>query len=150
MKKSPFAFHQHLTFFRKNRIQIARLKETLAKLCADFHQVPKKIDIIFVNDEELLQMNRDFLAHDYYTDIITFDLSESASTLQGELYISCDRVSDNALNLQCPVHDEIIRVCIHGVLHLCGMDDGTAEEKNAMRQAENKYIQFYKEIERNA
>lgn len=143
MKKTVVAFHQHLPFFRKHKVHVNALRQTLNHVCADFGRDLVQLDIIFVDDEELLMMNREFLQHDYYTDIITFDLSDDTQAIQGELYISTDRVIDNANTIGSSTTDEIIRVCIHGLLHLCGMNDSTESEKSAMRDAENKYIQFH-------
>jgi len=146
MKNIAVQFHQHLPFFRKHKVQAGTLRKTLLHVCTDFQRELAQLDIIFVDDEELLLMNRDFLQHDYYTDIITFDLSEDLRSIQGELYVSRDRVLENALSLGSSSMDEILRVCIHGLLHLCGMNDSSEAEKLAMRDAENTYIQFYKNL----
>lgn len=143
MSIRSFAFHNHNSLFRKNNIRANQLRTTLLSVCIDFQKQVKNIDIIFVDDETLLQMNRDYLQHDYYTDIITFDLTEEQTHIQGELYISQERLTDNAAQLSCTLHDEILRVCIHGVLHLCGMDDASENEKLSMRQKENQYILQY-------
>ena len=95
-----------------------------------------EVTVIFCSDEYLLNMNREHLDHDYYTDIITFDYSEG-DTVSGDLFISVDRVRDNAMNIGVSFQDEVHRVCIHGVLHLCGLKDKTDEEELAMRVAEN-------------
>lgn len=147
MKNIAVKFHQHLPFFRKHKVQVGTLRKTLLQVCTDFKRDLAQLDIIFVDDEELLLMNRDFLQHDYYTDIITFDLSDDLRSIQGELYISKDRVLDNALSLGSSSRDEILRVCIHGLLHLCGMNDSSEAEKLAMRDAENTYIQFYNNLD---
>ncbi|MFY7848437.1 MAG: rRNA maturation RNase YbeY [Bacteroidia bacterium] len=147
MKNIAVQFHQHLPFFRKHKVQAGTLRKTLLHVCTDFQRELAQLDIIFVDDEELLLMNRDFLQHDYYTDIITFDLSEDLRSIQGELYVSRDRVLENALSLGSSSMDEILRVCIHGLLHLCGMNDSSEAEKLAMRDAENTYIQFYKNLD---
>lgn len=147
MKNISVDFHQHLPFFRKHKVQVGTLRKTLLQVCTDFKRDLAQLDIIFVDDEELLLMNRDYLQHDYYTDIITFDLSDDLRRIQGELYISRDRVLENALSLGSSSRDEILRVCIHGLLHLCGMNDNSEAEKLAMRDAENTYIQFYKNLD---
>ncbi len=94
-------------------------------------------DLVFVfcSDEFLLNMNREYLQHDYYTDIITFDYSEGGK-LAGEMYISYDRIIDNAKDLKVRELDELHRVIIHGVLHLCGYKDKTKKEEEKMRKAE--------------
>jgi probable rRNA maturation factor len=146
MKKPSVAFHQHLPFFRKHQIRVPKLRDTLEKVASDFNMELENLEIIFVEDEELLQMNREYLQHDYYTDIITFDLSDTTCTVNGELYISRERIIDNALSLGTTISDEILRVCIHGLLHLCGLNDASEEEKLEMRSAENTYIRFYKSL----
>lgn len=103
----------------------------------------EELRYIFCSDEYLLQINRDFLRHDYYTDIITFDLSEKGKGITGEIYISIDRVKDNARVHQTSFREEILRVIFHGALHLCGYKDKTASQTKLMRQKEEEYIQLY-------
>jgi len=100
---------------------------------------------VFVNDEELLEMNRDFLAHDYYTDIITFDLSEIEGEIEGEIYISRDRVRENADNAKVTIEDEFCRVIAHGLLHLCGLKDKSKEEQVLMRESEDAFIKQFQQ-----
>ncbi len=102
------------------------------------------VNLIFVSDEKLLEMNQQFLQHDYFTDIITFDYSED-SVLNGELYISIDRVSENGLKMD-GYDNELKRVCVHGILHLCGYGDKSEEEITEIRAKENFYI--YKFVSR--
>ena len=101
-----------------------------------------EISVVFCNDERLLKMNQEFLDHDYYTDIITFDYTED-DTVSGDLFISIDRVLDNANILGVVYDEELKRVCVHGVLHLCGYKDKTEEEEQNMRFLENKYLGRY-------
>jgi probable rRNA maturation factor len=101
------------------------------------------LNYIFCTDEFLLQVNLDFLQHDYYTDIITFDLSESAKLVSGEIYISVDRVRENAQTNGVSFTEELHRVIFHGALHLCGYKDKKPPEIKAMRQAEDKYLALY-------
>ena len=96
---------------------------------------------IFCSDEFLLNMNKEYLQHDYYTDIITFDYSDNGR-VAGEMYISHDRVLDNAKNLNISELDELHRVIIHGVLHLCGYKDKTKKEEILMRFAEDKALKM--------
>lgn len=100
---------------------------------------------VFCSDEYLLKINRDFLQHDFYTDIVTFELSESKDTIEGEVYVSLDRVMDNAKTLNIPLKDEILRVLFHGALHLCGYKDKKDAEIKKMRQKEDQYMALYKE-----
>ena len=98
-----------------------------------------EITIIFCTDEELLELNRQHLSHDYFTDIITFNYNEE-STISGDLFVSTDRILDNAKQLEVPFTEELHRVCYHGVLHLVGYNDKTAEECLVMRAKENFYL----------
>jgi rRNA maturation RNase YbeY len=100
------------------------------------------INVIFCSDEYLLKMNIDFLQHDFYTDIITFDYCED-SIVCGDLFISIDRVVDNAEKLSTDYTEELKRVCVHGVLHLCGYNDKSSEEENQMRLKEDFYLKKY-------
>ena len=97
------------------------------------------ISIIFVSDSYLLEMNQKYLNHDYYTDIITFDYCDM-NIVSGDLFISVDRVQENAETFDVDVLTELHRVMIHGVLHLCGYKDKTEEEERNMRELENKYL----------
>jgi probable rRNA maturation factor len=101
------------------------------------------LNYIFCSDEYLLQVNRDFLQHDYYTDIITFDLSETPQAVTGEIYISVDRVRENAQTNEVSFTEELHRVIFHGALHLCGYKDKKPAEVKAMRAAEDKYLALY-------
>ena len=105
------------------------------------------LDIIFCSDEYLLNINNKHLQHDYYTDIITFDLSDPNSTqTTGELYISIDRVKDNALSLQAKFSIELLRVVFHGALHLCGFKDKTPTDIKRMREKEDEYLNLYLKV----
>jgi len=97
------------------------------------------VTLIFCTDEELLAINKEHLAHDYYTDIITFNYNTD-SLISGDLFVSVDRVTDNAMQLGVSLEEELHRVCFHGVLHLLGYNDKTPNEIDAMRQKENFYL----------
>ncbi len=101
------------------------------------------ITYIFCSDEFLLQMNRDFLQHDYYTDIITFGLSDKGQPIEAELYISLDRVKDNAKTHNTTQTNETLRVIFHGALHLCGYKDKKKSEITIMRQKEDQYLRLF-------
>ncbi len=102
-----------------------------------------EISIIFCSDEHLLQMNKEYLQHDYYTDIITFDYTEE-NLVSGDLFISVDRVEDNANEFDSPFQDELHRVCIHGLLHLCGYKDKSEKDEELMRSKENEMLMLRK------
>ncbi len=103
----------------------------------------ESLTFIFCTDEYLLEINRSYLKHDYYTDIITFDLSENISSCIGELYISIDRVKDNANTHAADTNTELHRVIFHGILHLCGYGDKSEQEIVIMRRKENYYLRQY-------
>ena len=98
----------------------------------------------FCGDERILQTNQDFLDHDYYTDIITFDESE-VDRIAGDMLISLDTVRSNAEQLGTDYAEELHRVIIHGVLHLCGLNDKTDEDEERMRQAEEAALSLLRE-----
>ena len=100
---------------------------------------------ILCDDDFLLKINRQFLKHDYYTDIIPFDYTEDG-IIAGDLFISIDRVRDNATALQVSEHEELMRVMIHGVLHLLGLKDKSDEEAKQMRKAEEECLELLKEM----
>lgn len=100
---------------------------------------PGEINYIFCDDEYLLQVNRDYLQHDYYTDIITFDYVKG-NTISGDIFVSLPRISDNASTLSKNFEDELHRVLAHGILHLCGYKDKTEEEEKEMRSKEDFYL----------
>ena len=95
-----------------------------------------EIGYLFCNDEKILEVNREYLQHDYYTDIITFDYSED-DTINGDLVISLDTVKSNAELFSKPYEEELYRVIIHGILHLCGINDKGPGEREKMEAAEN-------------
>ena len=102
------------------------------------------LNCIFCSDEFLLEINRRYLQHNYYTDIITFDLSENSNSIQAEIYISSDRIKDNSRRLGITIKSEIHRIIFHGVLHLCGYKDKKKKEKKQMRAKEDYYLKNYK------
>jgi len=111
-----------------------------------FRKEKKKIqslNYVFCTDEELLQINRQYLDHDYYTDIVSFELSEKKKPVEGDIYISIDRIRDNALTLKEPLYRELHRVIFHGALHLCGYKDKTKSQSREMRNKEEEYLFRY-------
>lgn len=98
------------------------------------------LNYIFCSDDYVLQVNRDYLQHDYYTDIITFDQSEEEGKIEGDIFISVDRVTDNAGQLGVLPEQEMRRVLAHGLLHLCGFGDKTEEEVAQMRAKEEEWL----------
>ena len=115
------------------------LFEWYSNVCEVEGKVLGDLSLIFCSDEHLLEMNKEYLQHDYYTDIITFDYSED-SLVSGDLFISVDRVQDNADEFDVLFQDELHRVCVHGLLHLCGYKDKSDEDEAMMRQKENEML----------
>lgn len=99
-----------------------------------------EINYIFCDDEYLLKVNQDYLQHDYYTDIITFDYVKG-NTISGDIFVSLERIKDNAEMLGKPYPSEFRRVVAHGVLHLCGYKDKSPEDEKLMRKKEDFYIE---------
>lgn len=97
------------------------------------------VSVIFCSDDYLLEMNKEHLQHDYYTDIITFDYTD-AGVVSGDLFISLDRVTDNANQLAVAFFDELCRVCVHGLLHLCGYKDKSDADEKRMRSKEDEML----------
>lgn len=121
-----------------------RLKSFLASTAESSKRPLGSLNIIFCSDEHLLGINRDFLQHDYYTDIITFDLSASSKApLEAELYISVDRVKENATTLGQPFYRELHRVIFHGLLHLLGYKDKQKKDQALMRKMEERLLGEY-------
>jgi rRNA maturation RNase YbeY len=103
----------------------------------------QSLQYVFCSDQYLLNINKTFLNHDYYTDIISFDLSETKAVLIGEVYISVDRVKDNSITHQTAFTEEILRVIFHGALHFCGFKDKKPADAKEMRAQENKWLKSY-------
>lgn len=101
-----------------------------------------KINYIFLSDEGLLKVNRDFLQHDYYTDIITFDYVKG-NTISADIFVSLPRISENAIVLIKDFNSELHRVLAHGLLHLCGYNDKSDSEKIEMRSKEDFYLTLF-------
>jgi len=104
-----------------------------------FHKRPGDITYIFCSDEEILRINKSYLNHDYYTDIITFDYSEG-NIISGDLFIAIETVKTNSEKFNTEYDEELRRVMIHGILHLCGYDDKTTTEKKIMRTKEDEAL----------
>lgn len=115
------------------------LTNWISKVCTSENHEFGDISLIFCSDDYLLDMNRTHLDHDYYTDIITFDYTEN-QFVSGDLFISVDRVRDNASDFNVSFEHELHRVIIHGVLHLCGFKDKSDDEEKLMRTKENNAL----------
>ena len=109
----------------------------IKKVAASYGRKVGEIGYLFVDDEKILEVNNEYLGHDYYTDIITFDYDED-DIISGDLVISLDTVRSNAELFSKPYEEELFRVIIHGILHLCGINDKGPGEREIMEQEENK------------
>ncbi len=107
------------------------IKKFLGKVITDENKITGDLVFVLTSDETLLEINRKFLKHDYYTDVISFDYSVER-TVNGEIYMSIDSVKGNAVRFKAGLKEELLRVMIHGVLHLCGYRDDNKEERDKM------------------
>jgi probable rRNA maturation factor len=120
-----------------------RLKLSIERLFVQKKRKLGSLSYIFCSDKHLLSINNEFLKHDFYTDVITFDLSPIKTETEGEVYISIDRIKDNAKKEGVSFKEELHRVIFHGALHLCGYKDKKKKEALIMRSMENKYLKLY-------
>lgn len=125
-----------------------KLKQFIIYQCKREGKEIEHINYIFCDDAYLLQVNQDFLKHDFYTDIITFQLSPAAAPLLADIYISIERVKDNALQLGVTFKAELHRVIFHGALHLCGYRDKKKAEQLQMRSLEEQWLADYAHVSR--
>ena len=115
-------------------------KSVVDRIVKEYGLSNKYVNIIFLTDEELFEMNMSYLNHDYYTDIITFNYAETPKDLEAELYISLDRVIENASINGVIFEEELLRVIVHGMLHLAGFEDSSEVKKADMRIRENSFM----------
>lgn len=125
------------------KLDIARISRWLNEVAGSYGRRIGELVYRFCSDETILRTNREFLDHDYYTDIITFDYS-IGERVGGDILISLDTVASNAKQLGLAYNDELHRVIVHGLLHLCGLKDKTPEERASMEAAENKALEQLK------
>ena len=126
------------------RMPAIRKRETsewIKAVAATYNKKVGEVAYIFCSDEKILEVNRQYLEHDYYTDIITFDYTEG-NRISGDLFISLDTVRTNAEQFGQPYERELHRVIIHGILHLCGINDKGPGEREIMEEAENKALEM--------
>jgi rRNA maturation RNase YbeY len=143
IKNSILFFEEgiHYTLQHKKRIRkwIHATAEAEGKICGS-------INYIYCSDEYLRQLNIKYLNHNTLTDIITFDNSEKKSRIEGDIFISIDRIRENAKHFQVRFVNELYRVMIHGILHLSGYKDSSSDEKSEMRQKEDYYLSLLPEF----
>lgn len=133
-------------FFYETPVSLRQREQLKSFILSIFKKEKRKLsglNYIFCTDKRVLDINRQFLRHDYYTDIITFELSAPGAPVESEIYISIDRVKDNARQMGTPYYRELHRVIFHGVLHLCGYKDKTSAQEQEMRKKEDYYLRQY-------
>jgi len=136
----------NINFFSEDvdlpEIDFSKIKEWISEVVSGYNKSVGDLNYIFCSDDYLLKINKEYLQHDYYTDIITFNYCEE-NIISGDIFISLDRVSENADEFNTN-DTELYRVIIHGVLHLVGFEDHTDEEKQEMRNAEDTALRVFK------
>lgn len=135
-------------FYDSTRFRLtneAKLKYCIRKVITKKLRKTGDLSFIFTSDQVLLKINQEFLGHDYFTDVISFDYGVD-DVINGEVYISIERVKKNSRKFKTELNTEITRVMLHGVLHLCGMSDMNSDEKIIMRMEEDKFLKMYEEL----
>jgi rRNA maturation RNase YbeY len=138
MNEIVFSFQQKMTLTRRNALKAFILKKLKSN-----RKTPELISIVFCSNHYLLKINKLYLKHNYFTDIITFDYSESAGIINGELFISVDQVRLNAEDNGVAQNNELHRVIFHGILHLLGFNDKTTAQRSVIRKQEDKWLREY-------
>ena len=142
--------NENINFFFEDltepNLDYQKISVWLSSLIKNHGYKLSEINYILCSDEYLLVVNQEHLNHDYYTDIITFDNSEEEETIESDIFVSVERVEDNAIEHKEEFSTEIIRVLAHGVLHLLGFKDKTAEDATEMRIQEEKAIVLYSSL----
>lgn len=139
MRQIQFSYQHPFPQFRNRE----RLKQFIPIICKTEKRDLGHIIFIFCTDSYLLEINQQFLQHDTYTDIISFNYAKPGQPIQGEIYISSERVIENAKTLNVPLNEEILRVIFHGVLHFCGYKDKLKADQLLMRAREDFYLRRY-------
>ncbi|TWF44702.1 rRNA maturation RNase YbeY [Chitinophaga polysaccharea] len=134
-----FTSHEVKDYLKDKR----KLKSFLVDLFAAEGQGLKSLHFVFCSDAYLLEINKQFLQHDTYTDIVTFEMGEDPAVTEGEIYISIERVLENAEKFKVSIAQEQHRVIFHGALHLCGFKDKSKKDAALMRSKEDEYLEKY-------
>jgi len=133
-------------YFEKVRLTLkerGKLKCFINSLVAKEKKNLNNLNYIFCNDNTLLEINRKYLNHNFYTDVISFDLSSSRKEILADIYISVDRIRENAKSFKITMEEELHRVMLHGLLHLCGYNDKTEVQRQLIRKKEDFYLNLY-------
>ena len=133
-------YFEKVTLSLKDR---KKLKSFIISLIGNEKKRLSHLNYVFCSDKALLAINRKYLGHDFYTDVITFDLSTSSKEILADIYISADRIKENAKTIKVSAREELHRVMFHGLLHLCGYNDKTESQKNVIRKKEDFYVDLY-------
>ena len=137
-------------FFSENKnFKISNKKEIrtlLKEICKKENKKISFINCVFCSDNRLLEINKKYLNNTSLTDVVTFDFTTNKKTIEGDVYISIDRVKENAKKYKQLFKIELLRIIIHGLLHLIGFSDKTKEEKNTMTLKENEYLSLYSKL----
>ena len=136
-------FSENKNFKISNKQKIRAL---LKKICKKENKKISFINCVFCSDNRLLEINKKYLNNTSLTDVVTFDFTTNKKTIEGDVYISIDRVKENAKKYKQPFKTELLRIIIHGLLHLIGFSDKTKEEKNTMTLKENEYLSLYNKL----
>ncbi len=129
------------------RMDFRKLEHWIAQVAMSHNRTAYTLNYMFCSDDEILRVNRQFLRHDYFTDIITFDYCTGA-LLRGDIFISLDTVRSNAEDLGQDYERELLRVIVHGVLHLCGINDKGPGEREIMERAENDALLLFDSLDK--
>lgn len=140
MQKVQFFNADSKAVFLTNR---NKLKAFLPSIAKTYKMQFISLTYVFCTDEYLLQVNNQFLQHDFYTDIITFNMGSLNNCIEGEVYISIERVKENAMLHNTSIANEMHRVIFHGLLHLCGLKDKSKNDIKIMRTAEDRFLKQY-------
>jgi len=140
-KKTKVHFFSH--DIRPNLRNTGNLKQFIQSIFRKEGKTLHSINYVFCSDKVLLRINKEYLDHDFYTDVITFNLSPNSKTLSAEVYVSIDRIRDNARKLRVSITSELHRVIFHAALHLCGYNDKTKKDLETMRGLEDKLLHKY-------
>lgn len=139
-RRSSIYFNSQYSFTFSNR---KKIRSSILALFLAENVMLDSLSYIFCSDDFLHQLNITYLSHDTLTDVITFTLSDTGLPVIGEIYISIDRIKENAKLFNTSTHLELLRIMFHGALHLCGYNDKSIKDKKLMTQQENYYLAFY-------
>ena len=132
-------FYDGIKYRLKSSKEVLKLIE---KVIRKEKRIPGDLNFIFTKDSEIIKMNKEFLKHNYFTDVIAF-VNNQREIISGEIYLSIDTIKRNAFNYKVSLREEVIKVMIHGTLHLCGYVDERKEDKEIMNKVENKWLEEY-------